>query len=397
MKSIVFVLICLLAGGLKAQEAIVLKKVESLPAGTEKLMLPDAELRGKVIETEMAIDLVQAWMADSLLEQRRQRLAGFGGWMAQRLGSRYWQYLNPTKQKYVGTMSRPFKMYDGMGDEYDINIFLMPHLSPYMEMARAGFDEARSRPRPEGPFRFDEPEGYPCPEGLKYEDKGYVTIECEGTPNQAFHEQLTENFLPMGKGPHPMESWPQVGTEYASFGMYGAWCMDCNHNCRPEIHPFEWLWWLDLSEDRPGGPNAKSWMIGVFCDNSRRFKDWSPSPLSGVVSMPVALPAGARVCTVKLEHLFFDGFLPENLASLNLPANTISGTPGATNFVSQSTEGGSTLQIELEVAGESAGEGMKLWWSDFSEDASNGQRLGYLNIALSVGSLYGGRLTVDYR
>lgn len=397
MKAIVFVLICLAGTGLMAQEKIALKKVERLPAGVEKLLMPDAELRGKVVETEMAIDLVQAWMADSLLEKTRQRLAGFGGWMAQKLGSRYWEYLNPAKQKYVGTMSRPFKIYDGMGDEYDINIFLMPHLAPYVKMARAGFDEANNRPRAEGPFRFDEPEDYPCPGELKYKDKGYITIECEGTPNQEFHQKLTDAFLPMGKGAHDLGTWPQVGTQYASFGMYGAWCMDCNHNCRPEIHPFEWLWWLDLSEDRPGGHNAKSWMIGVFCDNSRRFRDWSPTPMSGVMSVPVALPAGATVCTVKLEHLFFDGLLPDNLAALGLPANTKPGSPGTSKFVSRSAENVAALELELEVAGEDAGAGMQLWWSDFEEDASTGQRLGYLNIALSVGSIYGGRLTVDYR
>jgi hypothetical protein len=396
-KSIVFVLMFGLALGLKAQDKLVIRQVEKLPEGVEKLLLPDDDLRGKVVETEMALDLVDAWMADSVLEERRQRLAGFGGWMAQRFASRYWQYFNPTKQKYVGSMSRPFKLYDGMGDEYDINIFLMPHLSPYVEMARAGFDEARSRPRAEGPFRFDEPEGFPCPEELKYEGKGYITIECEGTPNRQFHEQMTAGFLPMGKGEHDLGKWPQVGTEYASFGMYGAWCMDCNHNCRPEIHPFEWLWWLDLSEDRPGGPNAKSWMIGVFADDSRRFKDWSHRPKTGIMSVPVALPSDAKVCTVNLEHLFFDEFEMEGLAALNLPPNTLAASPGTKKYLSGSSESKSNLEIELTIEGEETGEGMQLWWSEFTEDAKTGQRLGYLNIALSVESIYGGRLTVDYR
>ena len=135
------------------QSEIIVFPTTTLPAASSLLLQPDTALRGQIRETEAVLDLVEAWMTDSIVEVRRQRLLGFGGWMAQRFGSRYWEIMDTAKRKYVGTASRRMKIYDGISAEYDINVFLMPHMPQYIEMAREGFEKGLERPRGKKGFR----------------------------------------------------------------------------------------------------------------------------------------------------------------------------------------------------------------------------------------------------
>jgi hypothetical protein len=270
------------------------------------LRTPDSLLRGDVLHTEQVIDLVDAWVVDSVVDKEKQRLKGLGGWIAQRTWARYWQHYTPHKQKYVGSSSRPYKIFDGVGDEMDVNIFVMPHLPRYVLMVAQGFDIANDRPRPDEGFRFDSPEGFPLPEELKYEDRGYLTVECEITPNQEFAAALHKLFLPTRSGAYGLDTIANFGTKHPSMGMTGMWCMDCNHNCRPEIHPIEWLWWLDMGKNRPGSANAKSWMVSLMVDASNRFKDWTQGPLAGEIAIPFVLRDGAKVLRVDLQHIASD-------------------------------------------------------------------------------------------
>ncbi|MEM6272069.1 MAG: hypothetical protein AAF998_21710 [Bacteroidota bacterium] len=374
---------------LPAQTLLPVKQAP-LPEATERLLLPDSVLRGQPRTTESVLDLVVPWMLDDRVTRRRQRHVGPLGWMAQRFWGRYWQILDSTKRKYVGTISRPFKIYEGFADEYDLNIFLMPHLPRYVDMAWNGFQVALRRPRSEKHFRFDRPD-YECPAELAYQDRGYLTIECEGTPYAPLRDRLAEVFLPMASGPHDLEQWPITGTKNASFGLYGTWCMDCNHNCRPEIHPFEWLWWLDLSADRPGGPRAKSWMIGVLRDGSRRFEDWSPGPRTGTLAIPVAIPKDAPAVRIELEHLAFDSLAPLPEAALAVPADAFSAT-GNHEFTLVERQ----IPIQVSFSGSNPQNQIKVWWSDLQHDPRTGTTMGYLNLALSVNNVYAGRLTVDF-
>ena len=377
-----------------SQAPISVRTCEKLPFASPYLLLPDSQLKAEVARTEAVLDMVQAWMSDSLVEAKRQRHLGFGGWLAQRLGSRYWEVLDRKKHKYIGTCSRPFKVYKGFADEYDMNIFLLPHLPEYISTAKSAFEAGRKRPRGDNAFRFDKPD-YACPKDLEFEDRGYITIECEGTPAEAYRAELAEVFLPMAVGPHSLGKHPNFGTKYPSFGMYGTWCLDCNHNCRPEVHPIEWLWWLDMSADRPGSVNAKSWMIGAFRDGSGRMEDWSPGPLAGVISIPIALPAQAKTCEVILEHLIFDHFQPEKMLALGLPESALPAETGVQKY-SLIRPQGKPVAVRVNITGKNPGDGMRIWWSDFRQEKSSGTLIGQLNIATAVENIYAGRLTVDY-
>lgn len=349
---------------------------------------------------EQAIDLVRAVVADSVVDRRKQRHKGFGGWMGQRTIGLYWEHFDARKRTYVGSSSRPFHIFDGIADEVDINIFIMPHLPRYMEMAKKGYDLADERPRGERAFRvqtpdqYQSPEEFPLPEELKVE-QGYITIECEVTPQQEFAEELKQKMMPSEEGDYSLDTVPNFGTKHPSFGMTGVWCMDCNHNCRPEIHPMEWLWWLDLSKERPGSEAAKSWMVSLMCDGSNRFHDWSPSPLGGEIALPFILPKSASILKVNIDWLLGDPVPAADSVWENGPRN-------AQQLQTAELEmpldfAGTKAKAQIKTSAPEALPNVRYWITPAPEASSDANELrGYLHMSVMVKSLGGFRVTFDH-
>ena len=91
-------------------------------------------------------------------------------------------------------------------------------------------------------------------------------------------------------------------------GFYGAYCLDCNHNCHPEMHPYEWTWWLNLKD---GESTNKTWLIGLFHEGSNRFPKWSKNPMTGEIKIPFAFAIGQDSplnCGITIDHLVFSKF-----------------------------------------------------------------------------------------
>ena len=173
-------------------------------------------------------------------------------------------------------------------------------------------------------------------------------------------------------------------------GIYGPWVMDCNHNCRPEIHPIEWMWWLDFSAERPGSPQAKSWMIGLLYDDSKRFRDWTPSPITGQISIPVAFPSGSKAVTAKIEHLVIDSLMPDTfLKGMQVPEQAF--------WENRDIVLGGQTTLKVTQEGDLPGEAFRWWWGDFYSDPDKGLTFGVLNIAVSAEKIYTGRVTVDFQ
>ncbi|HEX2901243.1 MAG TPA: hypothetical protein VHS96_16115, partial [Bacteroidia bacterium] len=78
----------LLLGLLMGYRATVM--AQSSASGWEALQADNATFKTDIVRTEQAIDLVQAWVADSIAEKDKQRLKGLGGWIAQRTAARFW-------------------------------------------------------------------------------------------------------------------------------------------------------------------------------------------------------------------------------------------------------------------------------------------------------------------
>lgn len=379
---------------LAAQIQIKVIGTEEVPELARLLIESDETIRDDVKLVEEALDLVEAWTTDSVLSVNRQHHIGFAGFMARTFG-RYWEKLDDNKQKFIGTCSRKYKIYDGIAKEVDMNIFLMPHLKPYVEMTRKAFDTAFEKGRSEKHYRYDNP-AYPSPEELKFKELGYLTVECEGTPPENHREELAKKFLPMKDGKHDLMAQGNFGVKYPSFGLYGAWCMDCNHNCRPEIHPVEWMWWLDFSPDRPGGPNAKSWMVGLLRDGSQRFEDWSLGPLTGQISIPVVFPLQSKALTISIEHLVHDQLHPNKIGTLPVPTTAVTGNLASIAYTLELRQGRS-LPLNLSIQGLDTAEGVRIWLNDFRLDQSKGLIMGKLSLAVAAQNLYTCRITIDHQ
>jgi hypothetical protein len=377
--------LCMLGLGGWALRAQTMEEAWSL------LQKPDAQLRSEVIATEQILDLVNASVLDSLIGTDKQRLKGLGGWIIQHAAARYWTHYTDAKQKYIGTNSRPYHIYNGVGDEVDVNVFIMPHLPRYVNMVAEGFKVALSRNRSENGFRFDQPDNFPLPTELKYQDRGYLTVECEVTPPQQYAELLEQQFFPTREGSYHLDSLPHFGTKHPSMGMTGVWCMDCNHNCRPEIHPIEWIWWLDLSPERAGSAHSKSWMVALMVDGSNRFNDWRPSPAAGAIDLPFFLPTGAQQLNIRLAKIAADPVLAD---SADYFVGT--GITGDTTMVFQLSENGlpGYPDIQIQLEGNWPAAGLGFYFLDLQ--AAEGGTRGYLRIAGQVESLLAFRATFDY-
>ena len=361
----------------------------ALPPAALSLSGTPAQVKGQVKPTEAILDLVRAYNHDSVLHTRKQRHNGLLGWTMHRGFARFWEYRDTVKRTYIGSSSRDLVIWDGIKKEMDINVFLMPSLPAYVAMARAAFDAALERGRPEEHYRLDRPPFTPD-EALRHHDRGYITIECEVTPPEASRAAFSERFFPMTPGSHRFEDDPRFGVQSPSIGLYGAWCLDCNHNCRPEVHPIEWMWWLDMSPDDPAHPDDWQWMIGLVRDGTERFEDWSAAPLQGRIAIPIAIPAGASAYAVRLQALAQQGLRP-----LGTPADG-----AATSLTDQTLDyrvGPDGCALSLQLVGLPGTEHVRCQLSPFTRDPATGILLGYLHIAADTDALLALRMTAGVR
>lgn len=357
-----------------------------LPDAAHLLAASPAQTKGHVLPTEQILDLVQAHNLDSLACGDRCRHTGALGWSLQKLVARYWQLLDPIKHKYVGSSSRTMQVFDGMAKEMDINIFIMPNLPRYIGMVKGGFNAALQVGRSENHFRFDNPP-FLAPEELRFNEHGYITVECEVTPPQPGREAFNELVFPMKPGAHQLESHKNFGVSAPSFGMYGVWCMDCNHNCRPEIHPMEWLWWLDFSPDDSLHPHDWQWIATLMRDGTGRFEEWSAAPLQGRIAIPIAIPANCTHYSLRLEALVNDGIQPLKSPQPGTPLTTATHT----YTLQEDTDTPTTLTLQLQAL--PATEHASFHLSHFQKDNTTGTRFGYLHLAIDTERLFAFRLT----
>ena len=348
-----------------------------------------SQVRGDVRATEAILDLVKPSNLDSILLKEKQRHVGMLGWFIHQGFARFWVRQDSAKRKYIGSSSRPLIIWDGFKNEMDINIFLMPNLPHYVQMARSAFDNALEIGRPEQFYRIDRPPFTPD-EALKYKDLGYFTVECEVTPPEAGRAEFDRLFFPMAPGEHVLKDDPRFGVESPSVGLYGAWCLDCNHNCRPEIHPIEWMWWLDMQPDDPLHPEDWQWMVGLMHDETRRFEDWSRAPLQGRIAIPIVVPAGAQRYVVRVQALVQAG-----LQALVVPVPQ--NFPTLTSQVAQYQIGPNGCQLDLEIIGLPGTEHARLQWSPFTEDRTTGTKMGYLYIAADTREVLALRVSAGAR
>jgi len=342
---------------------------------------------------ERIVDLVQVAVADSVIRKKKQHHRVFlVGWLIHAFGGYNWRALSTTKRKFVGTVHRNSRSSDEHFTEYDINYdiyFLLPH---YQRLTFAAYDRQRELKRQD--YRRSHRRDYGVEpfvrDTLNFDWMKY-RLHCELTPPRPFRAALDAGFYPTLPGQSLGEHW-SIGTDKPTIGVYGLWCLDCNHSCHPELHPYEWIWWLRAN----GGDTTttKTWMVGLFHESSNRMPDWSTAPVQGRISIPFAIRAAdvrKGESSVLIEHLVHSGFGP---GLPQWPADGCTAVSAkADEQVIRLTTSTGTMDLKVRLNHPIRSDAYSLSVSDLVLDKATGTLCGRLNLAVSATEVYTTRIT----
>ncbi len=261
-------------------------------------------------KNHLAVDLVDVYTTDSTFTRKFERHRVIGGGFIRLLGYR-WKSIDQTRKKFVGWVNKHYLHSEedkAQFTEYDINYDLIPALDKYMDLAYNAYQEQLSMKKAKKKKQATaEPFIYPSDSS----DLTKYRLHCEITPVVDFRSQLNSMFYPVHRN-NDLSKHPNFLNPHPVIGMYGVYVLDCNHTCHPEIHPYEWIWWLNLTEEKT------SWNIGLMRDISNRFKHWSAAPRTGEISLPFSFPIDSENWELYIDHQMFGNFNPEGFKTLNL-------------------------------------------------------------------------------
>ena len=359
------------------------------------LLKKNKDLRKNDTLCQRALDLVDPILADSVIPRKKERHHVFlVGWMINQLGYG-WRAVSMKKEKFVGKVVRQSKSGEEQFTEFDINMDLNFHLPKYLFRVFAGYDMQRLKNRQDYrrgkhlrnyndiPFVRD---------SANIGDISRYRLHAEHTPYRPFRATLHELFYPVtGKD---MASHPNFRTNNPNVGMYGVFCLDCNHSCHPELHPYEWLWWMNLSADEDSAENKKTWNLGLLHEGSNRFPKWSPSPKTGRITIPFALDTRRGNPRIHIEHLIahtFDLNALEKFDAYNRPYFGVDMTERWVNIKNDIHP----VRIRLTQNVSLASPGIHYRLVNLNMDPDTRVLSGFLEIITSVKELYTTRITIQ--
>jgi hypothetical protein len=375
------------------QSSYAISTYSGTPKAFRNLLLTNQEIEDNDTINEEILDLVTPLVQDSVIDRPKEHhQVFFVGWIIHAFGNYNWRAMNPVKEKFVGTIKRSSRSGAEQYTEYDINFDLYMHLHKYLWHLFPSYDASLKAHREnfghKGKKKWDEE---PYIRDTSHIDMDKYRLHCELTPPRGFRSPLHYLFYPVLPGTN-IEQHPNFMTDKPSMGFYGVNCLDCNHSCHAEIHPYEWLWWLNLHN---GTGADKTWLVGLMKDGSNRFHHWSHNPKTGKISIPFAfhvVDKASKGRTVTVEHLVFNKFLDTELAKLNLPDNLID--PSRKYMLVNFTGGpAGDIPVVLNFKSAIVTNGLKYWFSEVNWDEQNHILSGYFNMATSVADLYTMKVT----
>jgi hypothetical protein len=281
------------------------------------LLLQNSQISANDTINEEILDLVEPQLTDSVVSRRKQHHRLFMvGWMIHAFGGYNWRTVDKHKQKFVGTSKHAGRSGEIEYTEYDIKFHLQFHLNKYLHKNFEAYDLQKKYHRQD--VRPSHRTNYKVPPFVR--DTNDISIKqyglgCELTPPHPYIAPLHYLFfptLPKGGG---LKEHANFGDDHPSLGVYGTWCLDCNHNCHPEMHPYEWIWWLNVNDDDMN--TDKTWLVGLFHEGSNRFKNWSKNPMTGSIKIPFACRTqGGFDNVIVIDHLVYHRFKDDNLSDL---------------------------------------------------------------------------------
>ncbi|MFC2175563.1 hypothetical protein ACFLR1_01165 [Bacteroidota bacterium] len=343
---------------------------------------------------EELVDLVKVFSADSVLptKTQRHRVAEFG-WFISMLGYK-WKAINMTKQKFVGTERNHVQVPGGPPQftEYDVNFNLIPHTRRYIDMVWIAFKQQREKNRFKRIKNFDEAP-WVYPETL--ENINRYRMHCEITPPVYARAMLNEKFYPC-ISPNSSAEHFNLGTDHATFGMYGPYVADFNHTGHAEIHPYDWIWWYDTHPQRLE-EQSQTWYFGFMKEASNRFRGWykKKEPRVGQISVPFVFDLNKDTLKITLEHLVHDLFSEaglQKLAGVPEEASDLYFSEKNFDFENPELSGKSVL---FQTSNPIKQAGLKTWFSDLNLDRNQNLITGYLNLAVSVRQLYNAKVSFE--
>jgi hypothetical protein len=367
---------------------------DKTPEAFQYLLLPNSNISKNDTANEKILDLVEPWLLDSVIENKKQHHKVFMvGWFIHAFGGYNWRAVSMHKQKFIGTVVHHGRSGRIEYSEYDVNFDLKFHLDKYLDKVCTSCDLQKKFHRQD--IRKSHHTDYSKEPFVR--DKGNINpafygIEAELTPPYAFIPQLNYLFYPTIPGGGGLKEHPNFGTSNPSMGFYGVNCLDCNHNCHPEIHPYEMTWWLKATDD--DNSLDKTWLFGIFHESSNRMKKWSINPMTGTVKIPFAFDTKnlSAPGQIKVDHLVFNRFKNEEMKKIETPEKYLTSKENnqAINFLDCDT---SVLRCSLSFNQVLMTDALKYWFSSVNYDKQNKILSGYLNIATSVDDLYTTKIT----
>ena len=343
---------------------------------------------------EHLVDLVKVFSVDSVLPSKSQRhRVAAAGWVISIFGYK-WKALNMTKQKFVGTERDHIRVPGNppLFTEYDVNFNLIPHTRKYIDVLWPAYEQKCAKNRFK---RIDNLDEAPCVYPTTLENINKYRMHCEITPPVYARAMLNEAFYPCIR-PNSSNEHHNIGTDHATFGMYGPFVADYNHTGGPEIHPYDWLWWYDTHPDRLE-EKSQTWYFGFMKEASNRFRGWykKKEPRVGRISVPFVFHLKNDTLKIPLKHLVHDLFNAEGLTKLEGVPETASNLYFSEKNFTFDTDGLEGKVIHYQTSYPIKQEGMKTWFSDLNADWDNNLLTGYLNVGISVSELYNANLTIE--
>lgn len=388
-----FVCSCYYADGSNIIFPDTAKVVAKVPDTFLELRISNDSVSRNSLLNEKIIDLVNVDERDKRTPTPYTTHQGgiIGGWIIRSLGF-YWKAVDRKRHKFVGTNRNGLSL-PGKKDElteHDVNFNLIPHLPTYLSLVYDGSIVQSKRRQ----FKRADNTDITIPPYITPTEETAEAYElhCELTPPKRMRDSLNALFYPCMHGCN-LDQHPNFFDMKPTVGMYGIFVLDCNHSCHPEIHPYEWLWWLRFTEKEkaPGNFN-KDWMIGFFKESSNRFIHWTFPPRVGTISVPFIFKTSETKSYLKLNEIVKGKFRPKGIKRMDgLPQQTSQFNFTDTIIPIVLTNGKSfPLQLKTNQVTNSAA--LKWWLSDLQTDEANEWVWGYFNMVVSVKDGYTARL-----
>ncbi|MEZ4915605.1 MAG: hypothetical protein R2836_01310 [Chitinophagales bacterium] len=324
-------------------------------------------------------DLVNVNLIDSVFKRKFERHRVFGGGIIHLLGFK-WRAYETKRQKFVGWVNHQY--LHGVDakhhfTEYDINYDLIPILPKYQVYVYGMYQKQLSYKRnKKRKDTANEPYVFPKNES----DLTKYRLHCENTPPEEFRSMLSTLSYPIHRI-NPTDIHYNFEQKHPVVGMYGVMCLDCNHSCHPEMHPYECFWWLNTTEE------SAFWNINLVRETSNRFKHWTTSPRTGKISIPFIFNIENDDLVIEIDHKVFSNFDEEAFKKLSEQYKSYFFDELLTEFkielpnkVLKNIAVKSNVKVPYKA--------LSFYFSNINFDEQNNLLSGYFNLLVSVKETY---------